>query len=233
MTPFIGWIPRQEFVVGVVTGSETWQMLPQYPIRLVVLDERPIVRTGIVACLRGEADLDLIGDFDTLRGGMQRCEQAHVVLLGHQRHVSVAEVIGDLSRANDKLRFVVLSNCGGDARARLAFEAGAQGFMLVSASPGDLIEGIRVVVRGQRFLDNATAIAMANGSGDDDLRPKEIEVLQLVAAGRANKQIAFELSTTEGTVKNHIKRILAKLDAADRTHAVVIAARRGFIDVHQ
>lgn len=209
-------------------------MLPRYPIRFVVLDERPIVRAGIVACLRGAEDLELVGDSGTLRDALALCGtgRADVVVLGVQCCSSISGAIAEFSRVNEVLRLVVLSQCGGDARARRAIEAGANGFMLASASFEDLAEAIRVVARGERFLDNATAIAIANRSGEDDLRPKEIEVLQHVAAGLANKQIAFELSTTEGTVKSLIKRILAKLGAADRTHAVVIAARRGFLELN-
>lgn len=216
-------------------GFRDLQMLPQYPIRLVVLDERPIVRKGIVACLRGEADVDVIGDFDTLRGWLDRDTpgRANVVLLGHQYHTPVTDSLVELHHVDDALKVVVLSHSGGDVRARTAIDAGAHGFLLAGARPDELTQAVRVVARGQRFLDNATAIDIANRGGDDDLRPKEVEVLRHVAAGRANKWIAAELSTTEAGIKNHIKRILIRLAAADRTHAVVIAARRGIIDLDQ
>jgi DNA-binding NarL/FixJ family response regulator len=221
--------------VGVITDPENWQMLQQDPIRLVVVDERPIVRAGVVACLRGEADLDLVGDFDTLSHGLLQDEtaRADVVLLGYQYRTSVTDGVAELSRINDGIKVLVLSHCGGDARARMAIDAGAHGFMPASARTDELAAAVRVVARGQRFLDNATAIDLANRTSDGDLRPKEVEVLRHVAEGRANKWIAVELSTTEAGVKNHIKRILAKLGAADRTHAVIIAVRRGIIDVNQ
>jgi DNA-binding NarL/FixJ family response regulator len=209
-------------------------MPAQYPIQLVVVDERPIVRAGIAACLHDAPDLRIEGDFATLAQCVAVGQELHpdVVLIGYQRRGSLSGAIRELRQVHPAVRVVVLSRCGGGARARMAIEAGAEGFMRQSTSAADLAEGLRVVARGQRFLDNATTMDMANRSGDDDLGPREIEVLRRVAAGLANKQIAHEMSTTEGTVKNHMKRILAKLGAADRTHAVVIAVRRGFISLN-
>jgi DNA-binding NarL/FixJ family response regulator len=205
------------------------------PIQLVILDERPIVRAGIVACFHGVPDIHVAGAFATLPECVAAMSNAppDVVIVGNTRRASSNTAIRELKRVRPELRGLVLSPCGGSTRARMAIAAGADGFMQLRASASELADAARTVAVGHRFLDNATAMDMANRSGDDDLSPKEIEVLQRVAAGSANKQIAFEMSTTEGTVKNHMKRILQKLHAVDRTHAVVIAARRGFIGIHQ
>ena len=210
-------------------------MPPRYPIQLVILDERPIMRAGLLACLQDTLDMEVKGEFGTLAACVAASEQIQpdIVLIGHLHRGNLTAAISELKQVSPALRVVVLSTHGGSARARMAIDAGADGFMLQSASAADLAEGLRMVARGHRFLDNATAMEMANSNADDDLRPREIEVLRRVAAGRANKQIADEMATTEGTVKNTMKRILLKLAAADRTHAVVIAARRGFISVHQ
>jgi DNA-binding NarL/FixJ family response regulator len=210
-------------------------MPPRYPIQLVILDDLPIMRAGLLACLQDALDMEVKGDFGTLAECVAASEkiQPDIVLIGHLHRGNLTDAISELKKVSPALRVAVLSTHGGSARARMAIDAGADGFMLQCASAADLAEGLRMVARGHRFLDNATAMEMANSNADDDLRPREIEVLRRVAAGRANKQIADEMSTTEGTVKNVMKRILLKLDAADRTHAVVIAARRGFISVHQ
>ena len=97
--------------MGVITDPENWQMLQQDPIQLVIVDERPIVRAGIVACLRGEADLDLLGDFDTLsRLEQDEIARADVVLLGYQYRTSVTDGVAELSRINDGIKVLVLSH---------------------------------------------------------------------------------------------------------------------------
>lgn len=203
-------------------------------IRLAVFDERPIVRAGIAACLSTAGDLQLVGNVSSIQECVERSvsHAPDVVLIGSVRYPSVATVIGEVLKACLDVRVVVLSNSGGDARARSAIEAGADGFILQGSSAQELAQAVRSVFAGKRYMDSATALEMARNNQEDNLRAKEVEVLRRVAAGKSNREIATELSTTEGTVKNHIKRILTKLDAQDRTHAVVIAAERGFITVN-
>lgn len=208
-------------------------MSPQNPIRLVILDERPIVRAGLVACLERREELAIVAVASTAAdlARPRPSEAGDVALVGHPRRDGLKEAIATMSALHPACRFVVLSDCGGDARARRAIAAGVHGFLLQTSGVEDLVDAIHAASRGQRYLDSLTALDMARRDGEEDLRAKEVEVLCHVAAGKANKQIAAELATTEGTVKNHIKRIMAKLAAADRTHAVVIAARRGYISV--
>ena len=210
--------------------------MPAHPsIQLVIVDERPIVRAGVIACLRHKPDIQIEGDFATMAHCVAVGAEVDpdVVLIGYQRCGTLLSAVRELRHVHHAAHVAVLSRCGGAARARMAIDAGAEGFLVQGTNAVDLAEGVRTVARGHRYLDSATAMDMVNRTDDKDLRPKEIEILQRVAAGRANKQIADEMSTTEGNVKNHMKRILIKLGAADRTHAVVIAARRGFISVNQ
>ncbi len=119
----------------------------------------------------------------------------------------------------------------GDVQAAGALKAGASGYLLKNLVRKELLETIRVVHAGKRRVPPEIATEIAEHVADDELTEREIEVLRLVAAGRSNKVIAAELDISEGTVKTHMKSILPKLDASDRTHAVMIALKRGIFDV--
>lgn len=183
------------------------------------------------ACLRTEDELQIVAESDTATDYVALCalHMPDVVLLGHAGQSDVVGVVKDVLQACSNSQLLVLSATGGDALVRKVMAVGAKGFILQDSSPRELATAIRVVARGMRYLDCTTAMEITLRCADEDLRVKEVEILSRVAAGMGNKQIAVELSTTEGTVKNHVKRILAKLDARDRTHAVMIAMRRGFL----
>lgn len=128
-------------------------------------------------------------------------------------------------------RIVVLTTYKGDVQALRALKAGASGYLLKSMLRKELLETIRAVHAGKRRIPAEIAMEIAEHAADDVLSAREIEVLQRVAVGSANKQIAVQLSISEETVKAHMKSILAKLDANDRTHAVTIALNRGIISI--
>ena len=128
-------------------------------------------------------------------------------------------------------RIIVLTTYLGDVLADRALKAGAYAFLLKASLRTDLLDTIRAVNRGQKRVPVEVASEMAEYSGGDSLTPREIEVLELVAAGNSNKIVADRLEITEDTVKSHIRSILTKLGANDRTHAVTIALRRGFLDM--
>jgi DNA-binding NarL/FixJ family response regulator len=128
-------------------------------------------------------------------------------------------------------RIIVLTTYAGDAQVLRALEAGARGYLLKSALRKELPDTIRLVHAGHRRIAPEVATELAEHAADDSLSLREIEVLRLVASGNANKIIAAHLSITEETVKGHVKNILAKLGANDRTHAVTIGLKRGIIDI--
>ena len=138
-----------------------------------------------------------------------------------------------LFRSDPSVRVIVIASRNGDVRTRRAIDAGAHGCLLSSNVRVALAQAIRAVASGRRFIDGDSAIQWMQSRAEEDLKAREIQVLELVAAGKANKEIAHELSTTEGTVKNYIKRILGKLHASDRTHAVVIGIARGIIELRE
>ena len=128
-------------------------------------------------------------------------------------------------------RIIVLTSHPGDVHVSRALKAGARGYLLKGMLRKELPETIRAVYAGHKRLSSEAAAEIAEHAIDDALTPREIDVLRLVAAGNANKEIGAQLSLTEVTVKTHVKNILAKLEANDRTHAVTIALKRGIIDL--
>ena len=204
------------------------------PIRVLSVGDDPLVHEGIRALLGAEHDMELVGEV-----GSDEFETVHfasllpaVVLMGTELSgPGSVRAVARLRSFDPSARVIVIAARSGDVRTRRAIEAGAQGCLLSSNVRSVLAHAIRAVAAGRRFVDGESAIELLQGRSEDDLKAREIQVLELVAAGKANKEIAFELSTTEGTVKNYVKRILGKLHASDRTHAVVIGIARGIIEI--
>src|SRR4026207_1072327 len=126
---------------------------------------------------------------------------------------------------------VVVTTCGGDVHILRALKAGAQGYLLKSTLHSELLHTIRAVHSGKRSLSPEASFQVAQHMSDETLTPAELVVLRLIAAGKANKEIAGDLGVTEDTVKGRVKSILAKLDANDRTHAAIIGVKRGIIEL--
>ena len=141
--------------------------------------------------------------------------------------MSGIEAISAIRTESPNARIIVLTTYAGDAQAAAALKAGAAGYLLKTLVTKELVETIRAVHAGKRRVPPEIATEIAEHVADDALTEREIEVLRRVAAGKSNKVIAAELDISEGTVKNHMKSILPKLDASDRTHAVMIALKRG------
>jgi DNA-binding NarL/FixJ family response regulator len=210
------------------------ELHPVMPIRVLSVGDDPLVHEGIRALLGGEHDMELVGevgsdDFETIH--LASLPPA-VVLMGTELsgHGSV-RAIARLQARDPAARVIVIAARSGDVRTRRAIDAGAHGCLLASNVRVALAQAIRAVASGRRYIDGECALELIQSRAEEDLKAREIQVLELVAAGKANKEIAFELSTTEGTVKNYIKRILGKLHASDRTHAVVIGLARGIIEI--
>ena len=204
------------------------------PIRVFSVGDDPLVHEGIRALLGTESDIEFVGEvaseaFESIRFTSLL---PAVVLMGTELSgLGSVRAIARLQACDPGARVIVIAARSGDVRTRRAISAGAHGCLLSSNVRLELARAIRVVASGRRFMDGDSAIELMQGSARDDLKAREIQVLELVAAGRANKEIAYELSTTEGTVKNYVKRILIKLHASDRTHAVVIGIARGIIEI--
>jgi DNA-binding NarL/FixJ family response regulator len=206
----------------------------QTPIRVLMVDDHPLLREGIAAVIEGQPDLAVVGEATNGREAIEmfRSCRPDVVLMDLQMPVMGGiEAIAAIRAEFPEARIVVLTTYKGDTQALRAFQAGASGYLLKSMLRKELLETIRAVHAGRKRIPPEIASEMAEHHTDDALSQREIEVLRRVAAGGANKIIAGELSISEETVKAHMRSILAKLSANDRTHAVMIALKRGIIEL--
>jgi DNA-binding NarL/FixJ family response regulator len=202
-------------------------------IKVLAVDDHPLLREGIAAVLNGEQDIELVAEAVNGREAIEifRQHQPDVTLMDLQMpDMNGIEAIIAIRSEFPNARFVVLTTYQGDVQAVRALKAGASGYLLKSMLRKDLLDTIRVVHAGRRRIPPEIATELADHIAEDTLTDREIEVLRRVANGNSNKIIGAQLNVSEATIKGHLKSILAKLGANDRTHAVTIAIRRGFID---
>ena len=203
------------------------------PIRLLIVDDHPVVRDGLAAMISKQADLHVAGEAATGQEAIDlyRTHRPDVTLMDLRLpDMSGVEAIATIRSEFPTAHFIVLTTYRGDIQALRALKAGAAGYLLKSTPRADLMQAIRIVDRGQKCVPPEVAADLSEYVADDLLSAREVQVLQDVAGGNANKMIADHLSISEDTVKAHMRSILSKLGANDRTHAVTIAMRRGFLD---
>jgi DNA-binding NarL/FixJ family response regulator len=188
-------------------------------IRVLAVDDHPLLREGIAAVIDGEDDIELVGEATTGLEAIElfRIHRPDVTLMDLQMPgMNGIDAIIAIRSEFSSARFIVLTTYQGDVQALRALKAGASGYLLKNMLRKELLDTI--------------AAGLANHMADDTLTDREVAVLRKVAMGSSNKIIASELNLSEATVKGHMKSILSKLGANDRTHAVTIALKRGFID---
>jgi DNA-binding NarL/FixJ family response regulator len=203
-------------------------------IRILTVDDHPLLRDGIAAVFEGQDDMALVGQASNGREAIEcfRRLQPDVTLMDlRMPDMNGIEAIAAIRAEFPNARIIVLTTYAGDVQAAAALKAGAVGYLLKNLVRKELIETIRVVHAGKRRILPEIATEIAEHFADDSLTEREVQILQRVAAGKSNKLIAAELAISEGTVKTHMKSILPKLDASDRTHAVMIALKRGILDL--
>ena len=203
-------------------------------IRILSVDDHPLLREGIAVIINSQPDMLLTAVASSGREGIQSFRE-------HRPDVALMDLrLPDLSGIDaliairsefPEARIIMLTTFTGDMDIQRALQAGAYGYVLKSTPPGELLEAIRKVHSGKKTVSREVAAQLAEHMGGEALSEREIGVLRQVGGGNRNKDIADRLSISEETVKAHIKHIMEKLGASDRTHAMAIAVRRGIIEI--
>ncbi|MBO9671221.1 MAG: response regulator transcription factor [Sphingobium sp.] len=205
---------------------------PAPPIRVLVVDDHPMVRDGIVALLDRQDGMVAVGEASDGREAIARFHELlpDVTLMDLQMHdMGGVEAIVAIRSVAPAARILVLTTYPGDAQAVRAMRAGAAGYLLKNCIRRELVDAIRSVHVGRHALSPEIAHDLAAHALDEPLTDREVAVLRLVAEGHPNKQIGWQLDVSTDTIKAHLKTIFAKLGVDDRTHAVTVATRRGFL----
>lgn len=206
----------------------------QSQIRVLSVDEVPLMRAGIATVINAKPDMQVVAHASSAHEAIRRFRehQPDVTLMDlHLPDMSGIDAMIAIRKEFPKARIVVFTNFEGDIEIRRAFEAGARSYMLKSTLPNDLADTIRQVHAGKKSVPPEVAARIAEHLSEESLTEREVEVLKLAMAGNRNRDIADCLFISEETVKAHMKHILEKLGASDRTQAVTIAARRGIIRI--
>jgi DNA-binding NarL/FixJ family response regulator len=203
-------------------------------IRVLCADDHPLLRDGIAALIGNQSDMKLVAEASNGREALEqfREHRPDITLMDLQMpEMSGIDAISAIRGEFPEARIIILTTHAGDVQISRALKAGARAYLLKALLRKELLETIRSVHAGQKRLSSEAATEIAEHMTDDALTLREVDVLRLVAGGNANKEIAARLSLTEETVKSHIRNILGKLGANDRTHAVAIGLKRGIIDL--
>jgi DNA-binding NarL/FixJ family response regulator len=209
-------------------------MSDERPIRVFSVDDHPLLREGIAAVINSQADMVMVAQASTGREALQLYRE-------HRPDVTLMDLrLPDISGIDATIairgefpdaRIVILTTFEGDVEIQRALAAGARGYVLKNMPPNDLLDVVRQVHAGKKRIPHEIAAQLAEHLTDEALTPREIDVLQHVAGGNRNRDIAERLGISEETVKVHVKHIMEKLGATDRTAAVAIGVRRGIIQL--
>ncbi len=214
--------------------QEAIPVLPANPIRILSVEDHPVFREGLVTIIGSQKDMVLVAQAANAVDAVTefRRHRPDITLMdlrlpGANGTDALIAIRGEFSQA----RIIMLTSSDGDGEIQRVMRAGASGYMLKSTPKDELLDVIRCVHAGKRHVPAEVAARLAEHLGDEDLTARELEVLRLIRDGHRNKQIADQLAIAETTVNFHIKNLVDKLGANDRTHAVTIAVRRGLLQI--
>lgn len=203
-------------------------------IRVLCVDDHPLVLQGISGLVSVQPDMEVVAEAANGRVAVEQFRKLRpdVTLMDLQMpEMGGLDAIGAIRGEFPDARIIVLTTYAGDVQALRAIKAGARGYLLKNTLHKELLESIRAVHAGRKAVSPDVSFDLAEHVTDDALTATEIRVLRLISAGNANKEIAAQLTLSEETVKKHVRSILSKLDAKDRTQAAMIGLRRGIIDL--
>ncbi|HWA93825.1 MAG TPA: response regulator transcription factor [Terracidiphilus sp.] len=203
------------------------------PIRVLCADDHPLIRDGISFALAGETGIEIVACSANGSEAIDAFKQymPDVTLMDLQMpEVNGLQALEAIRRIDPRAKCIVLTTYGGDAQAARALKAGAMGYLLKTMIRKQLVEAIRTVSSGRKYIPYEIATMVAERLDAEDLSSRELDVLRSIAAGNSNKMIAARLGISENTVKGHVKEIVAKLQATDRANAVFLAMRRGLLN---
>jgi len=202
--------------------------------KVLLIENQPLTRLGVRAVVDSQADIELVGESDNAPDGftMFRDVNPDVTILGLRFPDSCS--IDDLDKyfaERPKAKIIVLAEHAGDAEISKALKKGAAGYVCKDVSPKDLVDAIRTVAAGRKYIPDDIARILSENLGQEELTPAESNVLRMIVGGMSNKEIAFALDVTENTVKTHVSNIFGKIGVSDRTSAAGVAIKRGLVRV--